>query len=98
MDATGLIPEFRGIVVHDAWAPYDTYDHDARLVQRPRPARAQAVMDASPAGQWCWAAQAADALREMKRLADAVLATDGTRATLTRRNCLDPGIATTPRP
>jgi len=39
----------------------------------------QAVTDTVPGGQWCWAAQAADALREMKRLAGA-LAADGTLA------------------
>jgi hypothetical protein len=25
MDAAGVLPAFRGIAVHDAWAPYDTY-------------------------------------------------------------------------
>ncbi len=25
MDATGILPSFAGIAVHDAWAPYDTY-------------------------------------------------------------------------
>ena len=38
----------------------------------------QAVTDAAPPGQWCWATQAADALRDLKRLADASLAIDGT--------------------
>jgi transposase len=32
----------------------------------------------APAGQWCWAGQAADALRELKHLTDAALAADGT--------------------
>lgn len=36
------------------------------------------MIDAAPEGQWCWAAQAADAQRDMKRLADASLAIDGT--------------------
>jgi hypothetical protein len=36
------------------------------------------VTDAARPGQWCWASQAADALRGMKRLADASLAADGT--------------------
>jgi hypothetical protein len=38
----------------------------------------QAVIDTGPPGQWCRAAQAADAQRKMKHLADASLATDGT--------------------
>lgn len=38
----------------------------------------QAVIDAAPEGQWCWAAQAADAQRDMKRLAEASLAIDAT--------------------
>ena len=25
IDAMGILPEFAGIAVHDAWAPYDTY-------------------------------------------------------------------------
>jgi transposase len=36
------------------------------------------VTDAARPGQWCWASQAADALRGLKRLADASLAADGT--------------------
>jgi transposase len=40
----------------------------------------QAVTDAAPPGQWCWATQAADALRDLKHLADASLAIDGSLA------------------
>lgn len=29
MDAAGVLPQFRGIACHDAWAPYDTYEHVA---------------------------------------------------------------------
>jgi len=25
MNAMGILPEFTGTAVHDAWAPYDTY-------------------------------------------------------------------------
>ena len=25
MDAAGVLPRFTGVAVHDAWAPYDTY-------------------------------------------------------------------------
>jgi transposase len=80
MDAAGVLPFFTGIAVHDAWAPYDTYGGVAghALCCAHALRELQAVTDAAPAGAWCWAAQAADALREMKRLADAALAADGT--------------------
>lgn len=80
MDAAGVLPHFAGIAVHDAWAPYDTWagvgGHalcNAHVLRE-----LQAVIDASPQDRWCWAAQAAGALRDMKRLADAALAEDGT--------------------
>jgi transposase len=79
MDAAGVLPSFAGIAVHDAWAPYDTYAQAAHALCNAHSARElQAVIDAAPAGQWCWAAQAADAQRDMKRLVDASLAIDGT--------------------
>lgn len=79
MDAAGVIPQFRGVLVHDAWAPYDTYGQLTHALCNAHALRElQAVIDASPDGQWCWAAQAADALREMKHAADASLAIDGT--------------------
>ena len=61
-------------------SPYDTYQHVAghALCNAHALRELQAVTDAAPPGQWCWAAQAADALREMKHLADASLAADGT--------------------
>jgi transposase len=65
--------------VHDCWALYDGYDQVTHALCNAHALRElQAVTDAAPAGQWCWAAQAADALRDMKRLADASLAIDGT--------------------
>jgi transposase len=79
MDAAGVLPAFTGIAVHDAWAPYDTYAQVTHALCCAHALRElQAVTDTAPAGQWCWAAQAAGALREMKRLADAALAVDGT--------------------
>jgi transposase len=75
MNAAGVLPAFRGIAVHDAWAPYDTYtkaDHalcNAHLLRE-----LQYVIDNTPADQeWCWAEQAADALLEMKDLVDTAL-------------------------
>ena len=66
------------IAVHDCWAPYDSYVQVTHALCNARALRElQAVTDAAPPGQWCWAARAADALRDMKHLADASLAIDG---------------------
>ena len=79
MDAAGVLPAFAGIAVHDCWAPYDGYDQVTHALCNAHALRElQAVTDAAPPGQWCWATQAADALRDLKRLADASLAIDGT--------------------
>ena len=80
MDAVGVLPFFPGVAVHDAWAPYDTYQQVARhaLCNARVLRELQAVIDVSPPGQWCWAGQAAGALRQMKHLADAALAAGGT--------------------
>jgi transposase len=69
MKAMGVLPSFAGVAVHDAWAPYDTYtgaDHQLCCAHALR--ELQAVTDAAPPGQWCWAAQAADALTAMQDL------------------------------
>lgn len=77
MDAAGVLPDFTGIAVHDAWAPYDTYDKAAHALCNAHVLRElQAVTDLAPEGQWCWAAQAADALREMNKLVNTVHGTD----------------------
>jgi hypothetical protein len=62
----GILGRFAGVAVHDAWAPYDTYaapDHQLCCAHALR--ELQAVTDAAPPGQWCWAAQATDALTAM---------------------------------
>ncbi len=67
--AMGVLPSFTGVAVHDAWASYDTYtapDHQLCCAHAQR--ELQAVTDAAPAGQWCWAAQAAEALTTMQDL------------------------------
>jgi len=69
MEAMGVLPRFAGIAVHDAWAPYDTYtapDHQLCCAHALR--ELQAVTDAAPQGQWCWATQAAGALTAMQQL------------------------------
>ena len=69
MEAMGILPSFAGVAVHDAWAPYDTYaapDHQLCCAHALR--ELQAVTDACPAGQWCWATQAAEAITAMQDL------------------------------
>ena len=69
IEAMGVLPRFAGVAVHDAWAPYDTYpvpDHQLCCAHALR--ELQAVTDAAPQGQWCWAAQAAGALTAMQQL------------------------------
>lgn len=87
MNAAGVLPVFTGIAVHDGWAPYDTYSAATHARCNAHALRElQAVADyhaaTTPAGTWCWAKQAADALLTMKRLVEQALARDGTLTTL----------------
>jgi transposase len=70
IDAAGVLGRFRGVAVHDAWAPYDTYvevEHQLCCAHALR--ELAAVADNSPAdADWCWATQAADALVAMQKL------------------------------
>ena len=75
IDHAGVLTRFRGVAVHDAWAPYDTYvnaDHQLCCAHALR--ELQAVADiaaqAAPDARWCWADQAADALVAMQKLVD----------------------------
>jgi transposase len=69
IEAMGVLPAFRGIAVHDAWAPYDSYTAAGHQLCCAHALRElQAVTDLAPEGQWCWATQAADALTAMHKL------------------------------
>jgi transposase len=69
MDAMGILPSFTGLAVHDAWAPYDTCTAPGHQLCCAHALRElQAVADAAPQGQWCWATQAAEALTAMQDL------------------------------
>jgi transposase len=84
-EAMGVLPRFAGVAVHDAWAPYDTYpaaDHQLCCAHARR--ELQAVTDAAPQGQWCWAAQAAEALTAMQQLVSGRSATARTSWTRPR--------------
>jgi transposase len=77
IDAAGILTRFRGVAVHDAWAPYDTYlDVEHQLCCAHAQRELQAVADvAPPDSDWCWATQAADPLVAMQKLvADAIAA------------------------
>jgi len=69
MNAAGVLPNFTGIAVHDAWAPYDSYRQIRHGLCNAHVLRElQAVTDASVESApeaWCWATQAGDALREL---------------------------------
>jgi len=69
IDDLGVLGHFRGVAVHDAWAPYDTYlapEHQLCCAHTRR--ELQAVADGFSADQWCWATQAGDALVAMQHL------------------------------
>ena len=69
MEAMGVLPSFAGVAVHDAWAPHDTYtapEHQLCCAHALR--ELQAITDVAPEGDWCWAAQAADAITGMQKL------------------------------
>jgi transposase len=77
INAAGVLGRFRGVAVHDAWAPYDTYaeaDHQLCCAHAQR--ELAAVADAAPTtAEWCWATQAGDALVAMQKLvAEAIAA------------------------
>jgi transposase len=78
MDAAGVLARFRGVAVHDAWAPYDTYinaDHQLCCAHALR--ELAAVTDTAPSdADWCWATQAADALIAMQNLVAEAITTD----------------------
>jgi len=70
INAAGVLGRFRGVAVHDAWAPYDTYaDAAHQLCCAHAQRELAAVADAAPPdAQWCWATQAGDALVAMQKL------------------------------
>lgn len=72
MDAAGILPGCTGVLVHDAWAPYDTYEHvDHQLCCAHLIRELVAVADHhdahDPPGAFCWARQVLDALLPLIR-------------------------------
>ena len=75
MDATGVLPGFAGVAVHDAWAPYDTYIDPAHQLCCAHALRELAgVADTAPGHDWFWATQAGDALVAMQQLVTEAIA------------------------
>jgi transposase len=75
IEAMGILPSFAGTAVHDAWAPYDGYikaSHQLCCAHALR--ELQAVTDFAPAGEWCWATQAAEAITAMQTLVSEAIA------------------------
>jgi len=73
----GVLARFRGVAVHDAWAPYDTYLDAAHQLCCAHAQRELAAVAAAagPEVDWCWATQAGDALVAMQKLvAEAIAA------------------------
>jgi transposase len=78
IDDAGVLTRFRGIAVHDAWAPYDTYlDVEHQLCCAHAQRELQGVADATADdAQWCWATQACDALVALQKLVAEAIATE----------------------
>jgi transposase len=76
IDAAGVLPRFTGVAVHDAWAPYDTYEHAIHLlcgahVLRELIAAAQTASGRQAKKTAKLAEQAIEALLALKKAADA---------------------------
>jgi transposase len=83
IDAVGVLPDFTGVAVHDAFAPYARYTGATHALCNAHVLReliavvdhhtahppAPAAVDGSPA-DWCWAAQVIDALLTLKEITD----------------------------
>jgi transposase len=80
IDDAGVLGRFRGVAVHNAWTPYDTYANIEHQLCCAHALRELAgVADAAPSNaDWCWASQATDALVAMQKLvAEAIAAGTG---------------------
>jgi transposase len=73
MKAAGVLPFFRGIAVHDAWKPYDSYDNVAghALCGAHLLRELTAVTETGAGLDRAWAQQAIDALLALNEAAEA---------------------------
>jgi hypothetical protein len=77
IDAHGVLPDYGGIVVHDAWRPYDCYRSATHALCNAHLLRdLQQVIDCCPdEADAAWARQGIDALIMLKDLAEQATAT-----------------------
>jgi transposase len=69
MDHAGVLPQFTGVAMHDAWSPYDTYTTVTHALCNAHVQRELvAVFEDVPESEWNWARQAHDALLDLKSL------------------------------
>lgn len=75
MDAAGVLPAFRGVAVHDAWAPYDTYTNAGHALCAAHLLRELVAVTETGTegghGSKAMATQAIDVLLRLKKLAEA---------------------------
>jgi transposase len=86
MDAARVLPSFAGVAVHDAWAPYDTYQGVAAhaLCNAHILRELTAVTETGTELDQAWAGQAIDALLALKKAAG--------EARAAGRSAIDPDI------
>lgn len=80
IDAAGILPAFRGVAMHDAWAPYDTYteaDHALCCAHALR--ELVAVTERGHEAARCAAYRAIDALLALKKATDTARVTGANR-------------------
>jgi transposase len=71
MDDAGVLPRFKGVAVHDAWAPYDTYTHVTHALCNTHSLRELIyVQDTAPKNVADLAEQATDAVLAIKKLVE----------------------------
>jgi len=71
MDAAGVLPRYKGVAVHDAWAPYDTYTDVTHALCNAHVLRELIyVQDTAPTEVADLAEQAAQALLDLKDLVE----------------------------
>jgi transposase len=76
MDAADVLPRFKGVAVHDAWAPYDTYADVTHALCNAHGLREFIyVQDTAPKNVADLAEQATDAILAIKKLVDAAAET-----------------------
>jgi transposase len=69
-DAAGVLPEFTGVAVHDAWAPYDNYEQATHALCGAHVLRELVAVTETSATGGQWAAGLITILRRLKHATD----------------------------